>query len=97
MLHMICDFCGKCCDSEAIMITLTPIHNHMNKHNSENNLILDKKSNFLCCQICYSKQLKLPNPYEKYYKTCNESEISINKTISNYTDSDFIEDDNKKL
>ena len=92
MVHMICDFCGKCCDKEATLISLTPIHNHMNRHEGDIDISFGKKSNFICCQNCFKKQLKLPNPYEKYSMTCDENKISINKTIENYTDEDFLKD-----
>ena len=91
MIHMICDFCGNACDKEAVMVSLTPIHNFMNDHISVNPEIKKEKThNFICCQECYEKQIKLPNPYENYSKTCYETDLKVNKTVNNYEDKDFL-------
>ena len=92
MVHVICDFCGKSCGKNSYMISITPIFNSMNKHKGIMEFKKDDSSNFVCCCDCYGKQLKMPNPYEEYSKTCDESQLNMNKYLNNYTDLDLIND-----
>ena len=96
MVHMICDFCGNPCDREGYLLSITPIHNFMNEHKSNIDFKIDNhnKNNFICCQNCFKKEIKLPNPYEEYSQTCDESKLYMDKNLLNYTDEDFLKDKN---
>lgn len=91
MMHGVCDFCGKDTDRAAYWLSITPIQNWGRYHTDQSPFgHADQTKSFVCCQECF-KIMKLPNPYEHYAQT--ELPVEQKKTVMNYEDIDFIDDD----
>jgi hypothetical protein len=85
MLHAICDFCGRDCDRNAILIVMKPFqnfaryHTDMEPYGHEN-----KPKSFVMCSDCRKKH-DLPNPYESYSEITSQA-VKYDKCLDNYTE-----------
>ena len=88
MIHAICDFCGKDCDRNAMLLTLHAFQNFARYH-------MDREPyggstgavrSFVICSACRVKHA-LPNPYETYEQITNQK-ATYAKNLDNFTDLD---------
>lgn len=91
MIHAICDFCGKDCDRNAMLLTLKAFQNFA-RHNSDTEPFgtVGVTKSFVICSEC-RRVHKLPNPYEPYSKIASQK-LSYDKNLHNYTDLDLMTD-----
>lgn len=96
MIHAICDFCGKDCDRNAILVTMTAFQDFARYHNDKRVYGHEEPSkSFVMCSECREKH-RLPNPYHSY-KQITAQKLNYDKTLENYTDEDFRKDNLSKL
>lgn len=66
MIHAFCDFCGKDCQRNATLLTLTHFSNFARYHvDTKPYGIQEKSKSYVICHDCSVKH-GLPNPYKDY-------------------------------
>jgi hypothetical protein len=92
MIHAICDFCGKDCDRNAILVVMKPFQDFARYHtDTEPYGKEEDPTSFVMCSDCRKKH-NMPNPFEKYSKITSQK-INYKKCIDNYTNEDLVGDD----
>lgn len=91
MIHAICDFCGKDCDRNATLLTMTPFQDFA-RYNYDTKPYgnVDKPVSLVMCHECREKH-GLPNPMHTYTSITSQK-LSYEKCLDNYTKDDIKND-----
>jgi len=82
MIHAICDFCGKDCNRDAVLVVMKPFSN-LSRYHTDTDLIIEKKEirSFVMCGKCVRKH-NMPDKHETYCNiTCQD--VEYKKCIDN--------------